>query len=254
MLKDVQGQSDARQIPLKQVGINNLSWPLVVKDPRLGQQHTVGKVSLAVNLPHHQRGTHMSRFVEVLGAMKLVEPSAVENLLDSLKEKLEAQKATMTMSFPYFIMKKAPVSGAQAPLEIKCTYEAEKNEKFHFRMIVEVPVHTLCPCSKEISDCGAHNQRAIAKMEIEAKQFIWLEELVEIAEKAASSPIYSLLKRPDEKFVTEEAYAHPRFVEDAVREMAILLEEEKRVDWYRVTVESMESIHNHNAFACVEKE
>lgn len=253
MLKDVQGQEDVRQISLKQVGINNLHWPLVVKDKQCGQQHTVAQIAMSVNLPHTQRGTHMSRFVECLNALEAVEPASLEKLLDTLKEKLEAQKAVLKMSFPYFINKKAPVSGAVAPLEIKCKYDAEKQETFELITTVEVPIHTLCPCSKEISAHGAHNQRAIAKMEIKSTHMVWFEELVDMAEQSASTPIYTILKRPDEKFVTEQAYANPRFVEDAVREIAMRLEQDKRITWYCVTVESMESIHNHNAFAVVEK-
>lgn len=253
MLKDVQGQEDIRQISLKQVGINNLNWPLVVKDKQCGQQHTVAQIAMSVNLPHTQRGTHMSRFVECLNDLEAVEPTSLEKLLDNLKVRLEAKKAVLKMSFSYFVNKQAPVSGVVAPLEIKCKYDAEKQENFELITTVEVPIHTLCPCSKEISVNGAHNQRAIAKMEIKSTHMVWFEELVAMAEESASTPIYTILKRPDEKFVTEQAYANPRFVEDAVREIALRLEQDERITWYCVTVESMESIHNHNAFAVVEK-
>jgi GTP cyclohydrolase I len=253
MLKDVQSQEDVRHIPLKHVGIKDLRWPVLLKDPKNGVQHSVATVKLAVDLPHEQRGTHMSRFVECLKLMGPVHPHGLEMMLDTLKEKLGAKKALIEMDFPYFIEKAAPVSGQTSYLDVSCHYRAEKGDKFQLDIGVDVPIHTLCPCSKEISKYGAHNQRAWAKMVIRSTKPVWIEELVEIAEKSASSPLYSLLKRPDEKFVTEEAYENPRFVEDATREIAIRLNADERIEWYSVTVESQESIHNHNAFACVEK-
>jgi GTP cyclohydrolase I len=253
MLKDVQGQEDQRHIPLKHVGIKGLRWPVLLKDPHKGVQPSVAVVSLAVNLPHEQRGTHMSRFVESLKSMGPIHPHDLEKVLDELKEKLEARKAMIDLEFPYFIEKKAPVTGNTGYLDVSCHYHAEKEETFQLDVGVDVPIHTLCPCSKEISKYGAHNQRAFARMIIRSHKTVWIEEMVAIAEASASSPIYSLLKRPDEKFVTEEAYENPRFVEDAAREIALRLNEDSRIDWYRVTVESEESIHNHNAFACVEK-
>ncbi|HCJ91056.1 MAG TPA: GTP cyclohydrolase I FolE2 [Acidaminococcaceae bacterium] len=253
MLKDVQSEQDTRNIPLKRVGIKDLRWPLTLRDRQNGKQHTVARVSLAVNLPRDLRGTHMSRFVQCLKKLDVVNLSALEEVLDDLKQSLEADSAYMRLTFPYFIEKKAPVSGLTSLMDLQCTFTMEKGEKFRQRVKVEVPVQTLCPCSKEISDYGAHNQRATASLEIEMAEFIWIEELAEMADAGASSPVYGLLKRPDEKFVTEHAYENPRFVEDAVREIALRLEKDRRVTWYRVTVESMESIHNHNAFATVEK-
>ncbi len=253
MLKDVQAQKDLRHIPLKHVGIKDLRWPIQLKDPKNGVQHSVATVKLAVDLPHEQRGTHMSRFVECLKLMGPVHPHGLEAMLDTLKEKLGAQKALIELDFPYFIEKQAPVSGQTSFLDVSCHYRAEKGEKFLLDVGVDVPIHTLCPCSKEISRYGAHNQRAWARMVIRSTKPVWIEELVDVAEKSASSPLYSLLKRPDEKFVTEEAYENPRFVEDATREIASRLNADERIEWYRVTVESEESIHNHNAFACVEK-
>jgi GTP cyclohydrolase I len=253
MLKDVQGQEDLRHIPLKHVGIKDLRWPIILKDPQNGVQHSVAVVSLAVNLPHEQRGTHMSRFVESLNSLGPISPHDLEQVLDLLKEHLSAKKAMIDLEFPYFIKKQAPVSGKCGYLDISCHYHAEKEDRFQLDVGVDVPIHTLCPCSKEISKYGAHNQRAYARIVIRSLKTVWIEELVKIAEEAASSPIYSLLKRPDEKFVTEKAYENPRFVEDAAREIALRLNEDKRIQWYRVSVESQESIHNHNAFACVEK-
>ncbi len=253
-LKDVQSEKDLRQIPLKHVGIKDLRWPLELRDKKHGTQHSVAKVTLAVDLPHDMRGTHMSRFVECLREMGPIAPNELEGVLDQLKEHLQAEKAFMQLEFPYFIMQKAPVSGMEAPMDMDCVLTAEKGKTFKLRIKAIVPVQTLCPCSKEISEYGAHNQRAWAKMEIEAREMVWLEELADIANESASSPVFGLLKRPDEKFVTEHAYDNPRFVEDAVREIALRLEADKRITWYRAEVESQESIHNHNAFAVVEKE
>ena len=253
-MKDVQSEKDLRNIPLKHVGIKGLRWPIELRDKERGTQHSVAEVTLAVDLPHDMRGTHMSRFVECLRTLGPVGLADVEAILDQLKQHLQAERAFIELKFPYFVTKKAPVSGMEAPMDIDCVYKAEKGEKLRWRITAVVPVQTLCPCSKEISKYGAHNQRARAKITIRSTKPVWIEELVEMAEASASSPIFSLLKRPDEKFVTEEAYENPRFVEDAAREIALRLNQDERIDWYRVTVESEESIHNHNAFACVEKE
>lgn len=255
MLKDVQAQQDERNIPLKHVGITGLKWPMTLAQKDGGTQHTVAEVKMAVDLPKEQRGTHMSRFVECLQQVGPIRPHELEQVLDNLKEHLEAKSALLEFSCPYFIRKKAPVSGRESYLDVSCRYRAEKGKNFSLEMEVDVPVHTLCPCSKEISQYGAHNQRAWAKITVRAqKQPVWIEEIVDMAEKGASTPLYSLLKRPDEKFVTEKAYENPRFVEDAAREIALQLNADQRIEWYSVTVESEESIHNHNAFACVEKE
>lgn len=252
-MKDVQSQTDMRRIPLKHVGIKNLRWPVILKDKEQGEQHSVATISLAVDLPHEIRGTHMSRFVECMQTVGAISPNGLEEVLDTLKTHLQAEKAFIRMEFPYFIYKTSPVTGQRAPMDLNCMLTAEKQDEFKLRIMAEVPVQTLCPCSKEISDYGAHNQRALARIEIEADGLVWIEELAAMADAGASAPVYSLLKRPDEKFVTEKAYDNPRFVEDAVREIALRLEADKRIKWYEVTVESIESIHNHNAFACVEK-
>lgn len=252
-MKDVQSEKDLRNIPLKNVGIKDLRWPIALRDREKGTQHSVAKVTLAVDLPHDTRGTHMSRFVECFRSLGPVGLSEIEAILDQLKAKLQAERAFMKLEFPYFITKAAPVSGMTAPMDIDCVYKAEKGEGFKLQITAVVPMQTLCPCSKEISAYGAHNQRAFATITIDAEEFIWLEELVAMADAAASAPVYGLLKRPDEKFVTEQAYDNPRFVEDAVRELAMQLEADKRISWYRAEVESVESIHNHNAFAVVEK-
>lgn len=253
MLKDVQSELDLRRVPLKHVGIKKLKWPLILKDKAKGTQSTVAEVEMAVDLPHDMRGTHMSRFVECLQELGPINPIDLEHLLDKLKEKLQAEKAMLALDFTYFIYKAAPVSGQVSPLDLNCSFRAEKGTDFELYICAEVPIQTLCPCSKEISEYGAHNQRAVAKIEIKTTDLVWLEEIAVFAESGASTSIYTLLKRPDEKYVTETAYENPRFVEDAVREIALVLEKDVRIKWYRATVESMESIHNHNAFACVEK-
>ena len=234
-LRDVQSEQDSRNIPLKHVGISDLRWPLVLRDRQKGEQHTVATVSVAVDLPKDLRGTHMSRFVQCLQKLDIVNLSALEEVLDDLKESLLADRAFLKLEFPYFIQKKAPVSGLSSVMDLNCVYTMEKGTRFTQKVEVQVPIQTLCPCSREIS------------------AYVWIEELAEMADAGASAPVYGLLKRPDEKFVTEEAYDNPRFVEDAVREIALRLEADPRISWYRATVKSFESIHNHNAFACVEK-
>ncbi|QCX32884.1 GTP cyclohydrolase I FolE2 [Caloramator sp. E03] len=252
-MKDVQSEKDFRNVSLKKVGINGLKWPIVVKEKSGGVQNTISQMALSVDLPADIRGTHMSRFVELVNDLKEITPKEIEKALDKLKEKLGAKTAHLKIDFDYFIKKPSPVTGIVSPYDVKCSFDAEKGEDFRFIMEVIVPVSTLCPCSKEISEFGAHNQRATVNISIYSKKLIWIEDLVKVAEDSASSPVFSLLKRKDEKFVTERAYLNPRFVEDVVREAAIRLDDMKEILWYRVYVESMESIHNHNAFACTEK-
>jgi GTP cyclohydrolase IB len=255
-MKDVQSQNDHRNIPLKKVGINELKWPIKVMDRNDGIQNTIGTFNISVDLPGDIRGTHMSRFVEVVNDLKSISPKTLEGTMDKLKEKLEAKAAFCKIEFDYFIQKASPVTGIVAPSDVKCCFEAEDGEgdEFKFLMSVSIPTSTLCPCSKEISEFGAHNQRATITIKVEMNKLVWIEDIVKIAEDSASSPIYSLLKRQDEKYVTEMAYMNPRFVEDVVREAAIRLEENPDIKWYSVYVESIESIHNHNAFAYAEKE
>ncbi|KUK23189.1 MAG: GTP cyclohydrolase folE2 [Thermotoga petrophila] len=253
-MKDVQNEKDPRMVPLKKVGIKDLHWPLKVILKEDGYQSTVAQISCSVDLHREKRGIHMSRFIEVLNKLEVITPQIFEEILDDLIEIMEAKRAHLEIHFPYFIWKESPVSRKKSPLKVDCFVEAEKEKNFSFKIGVRTPVHTLCPCSKEISDYGAHNQRAFVEITVKTRKFIWFEDLVEIAEKNASSPLYTLLKRPDEKFVTEKAYENPRFVEDVARDVALELEKDPRITWYRVYVESMESIHNHNAFACLEKE
>ncbi len=254
-MKDVQGERDSRNISIDRVGISDISWPIQVLDRENGTQETVADVSLSVLLLKDHRGTHMSRFIEVLAKQeKRVTLRNMEETLTALKERLNANEAHAEFNFPYFITKKAPVSGAKGRLRYDVSFRASLKEN-DFDLVTELiaPIQTLCPCSKEISEFWAHNQRAHAKIEVRMKEWMWIEELAEIADSCGSAPIYSILKREDEKAVTELAYANPRFVEDVVRELAIVFDKDIRVTWFRVSVTSHESIHNHDAFASVER-
>ena len=254
-VRDVQSERDKRNIAIDRVGITSLSWPIQVLDRSNGIQDTVANVSLSVFLPRDYRGTHMSRFIEVLGEQEdRVTFHNMENLLLMLQDRLNADEAHADFDFPYFITKKAPVSGALGRMRYDVRFISErKGSKFDLITELTAPIQTLCPCSKEISEFGAHNQRVHAKISVRMKSFVWIEELAEIADSCASAPVYSILKREDEKAVTERAYANPRFVEDSVRELALAMESDSRIIWYNVSVISHESIHNHDAFASVER-
>lgn len=252
-MRDIQSEKDNRGIPLKKVGIKNISWPLKVMTKDGGFQNTVANIDISVDLRDDLRGTHMSRFVEVLNEIDKVSPEKLEEILNMVKARLKAENSHIKLVFPYFIYKQTPISKIDVPNKVECIIEAELNEKIDMIVGVKVPIHTLCPCSKEISDFGAHNQRAIAEIYVRSRKIVWFEELTELAEISASAPIYPLLKRSDEKYITEHAYQNPKFVEDVVRDIVIELEKDRRIVWYKVEVTSFESIHNHEAFACVEK-
>ena len=253
-MRDVQGERDTRNIPIDRVGVCDVSYPVVVMDPNENVQHVTATVRMSVSLPKDFRGTHMSRFIEVLercrGKMTL---SNLEEIVDELKAQLDAPEAEITVAFPYFIRRSAPVSGAESYSRTDVEFWAVKAKRFDFILKVGVPVQTLCPCSKEISDFGAHNQRARVEIEVRMKRLVWIEELVELAEASASAPVRTLLKREDEKALTEKAFSNPRFVEDVVREISIKLDSDCRIKWYRVSVASDESIHDHRAFASLER-
>ena len=253
-MKDVQNQPDLRNISIDRVGVKNLRVPITVLDRARKTQQTVGSINMYVSLPHHFRGTHMSRFVEILNEEHAaLHIDTVGKILEKMKVKLNAEEAHMEVEFPYFIEKSAPASKTKSLMEYGCSYVGTLGDKKDFILGVEVPVTTVCPCSKEISARGAHNQRSMVRIQVRIRKFMWIEELVEIAESAASSPIYALLKRSDEKAVTEHAYDNPRFVEDVVREVAQRLDRDPRITWYRVESENFESIHNHNAYATIER-
>jgi GTP cyclohydrolase I len=251
---DVHNQPDPRKIPIDRVGVKNLSYPITVLDKVKKIQHTVGSINMYVNLPHRFRGTHMSRFIEILNEHHHeLHIDTIGEILQKMKEKLHAHEAHMEVTFPYFIEKQAPVSNAKSLMEYRCSLIGTLTEREDFVLSVEVPVTTLCPCSKEMADRGAHNQRSIVMIKIRYNGFVWIEELVDLVERSASSPLYALLKRRDEKAVTEYAYDHPMFVEDIVREIAEKLNSDPRITWYSVESENLESIHNHSAYASIER-
>jgi len=251
---DIQSQVDKRNITIDKVGVKKVRYPIIVEDRENGIQNTVAELDIFVELPHHHRGTHMSRFIEVLN--KFHKENFIKKLpdfLSEIKKSLNADASYTKIRFPYFLKKKAPVSGTESLLSYNCFFEASFHENFDLIIGVKVPVTSLCPCSKEISDFGAHSQRSLVTVKVSFDEFVWLEELIEIVEKSASSEIYPLLKRIDEKFVTETAFKNPAFVEDIVRDITLKLQEDKRIKYYRVESENFESIHNHNAYACVER-
>lgn len=253
-LPDIQSLSDNRKIPLDRVGVKGLRWPITVLDKKHGKQNTVAVVNMYVNLPHHFRGTHMSRFIEVLNDYRDIDwIDKTGEILEKIRRNLHADKAHMEIEFEYFIEKEAPVTKQPSLMSYKCHFLASLQEQEDFILGVTVPVNTLCPCSKEISEFGAHNQRCTVTVQVRYTSIVWIENLIEIVESSASGGLYSILKRPDEKYVTEQAYNNPKFVEDVVREIAMKLDNVEEVTWYSVEADSQESIHNHNAYALVEK-
>ncbi len=253
-LPDIQSSSPKEKIPIDKVGIKNLKYPIKVLDKAKGLQSTIAELNLYVDLPSEFKGTHMSRFIEVLNEFKdEIHVKNIKNILDRLKEKLNAKSAHIEVYFPYFIEKEAPISKASGLMEYQVFLKAALfKRKRDLVLGVKVPIMTLCPCSKSISEYGAHNQRGIATVAVRFKSFVWIEDLISIVEACASSPLYPILKRPDEKFVTEQAYDNPKFVEDVVREIAARLLELPEITWFYIEVENFESIHWHNAYACVE--
>jgi len=255
-IPDVQNSVDTRQLAINKVGIKGIRHPVVVKDKSVGVQHTIATFNMYVHLPHNFKGTHMSRFVEILNQHgREISVESFESILREMVEKLEAQSGYIEMSFPYFVNKTAPVSGVQSLLDYDVTFIGEIVEgNYRFTMKVLVPVTSLCPCSKKISERGAHNQRSHVTLTIRTKSSVWIEELVRYAEEQASCELFGLLKRPDEKFVTERAYDNPKFVEDMVRDVAAVLNLDERIDAYVVESENFESIHNHSAYALIERD
>ena len=254
-MEDIQNSPSQVAMPIDRVGVRDLTLPLVVRDRKSGSQHTMAKVNLSVNLPACFKGTHMSRFIEALEDWaEDLDYESFFNLLSDILRRLEAHSAHAKLSFPYCRKKTSPVSGRKGVMSYQCSVEGELvGEKLEFALGVEVPVMTVCPCSKAISKEGAHSQRAVINIKARSKGFIWIEDLLEIAEQSGSSQVYSLLKREDEKFVTESSFAKPTFVEYVVRNVAQGLEKHPKVLSYKVDVESFESIHNHCAFASIEK-
>lgn len=257
-MKDVQNARDGRRLPIQKVGIKDLEYPVTVLDRQNKSQHTTARVSMYVDLPHSFKGTHMSRFTEILNEHHgQISVGEINGILRVMLARFQCQTAHLEIRFPYFIERVAPVSGARAMMSYQCALLASMKQRrgrpvFDRSVEVRVPVTMLCPCSRAISARGAHNQRAHLTIRVRSRALVWIEELIELAEKSASAPVYSLLKRADEKYVTERAYDRPRFAEDAVRGVAAKLRRDKRVLGFQVESENFESIHNHNAYAMLE--
>ena len=255
-IPDVQSSADTRQLAINQVGIKSIRHPIKVSERGGGVQYTIANFNMYVGLPHQFKGTHMSRFVEILNAHEReISVESFKRMVAEMVDRLEAKTGHISMTFPYFVNKTAPVSGVQSLLDYEVTFTGEiENGKQCFKMKVVVPVTSLCPCSKKISDYGAHNQRSHVTISAKTRGMVWIEDLIDYAEKEASCELYGLLKRPDEKYVTERAYDNPKFVEDLVRDVAANLNADERVDWYVVESENFESIHNHSAYALIERD
>jgi GTP cyclohydrolase IB len=255
-IEDVQGRADSRRVPINKVGIKDVYHPVRVKDRSSGEQHTIANFNMYVALPHNFKGTHMSRFVEVLhGNEREISVESFRNILVEMTEKLDAESGHIEMDFPYFVMKKAPASGVESLMNYQASLIGELHDgKPELWLKVVVAATSLCPCSKSISQYGAHNQRSHITIKARVEGHMWLEELIDIAESEASCEVYGILKRADEKYVTERAYDNPKFVEDIVRDVAVRLNKEERVRAYVVEAENFESIHNHSAYALIEKD
>ncbi|KIO47989.1 GTP cyclohydrolase FolE2 [Nitrosospira sp. NpAV] len=255
-IADVQSVLDTRRIAINRAGIKAARHPVTITDKDGCKQHTVAMFNMYVNLSHDIKGAHMSRFLEILNAHEgTISVESFESILRSMVEKLQSESGGIEMTFPYFINKMAPVSGISSLLDYEVTFIGEIREGIYkFTMKVVVPVTSLCPCSKEISAYGAHNQRSHMSISICINSFVWIEDLIRMAEDQASCELYGLLKRADEKYVTEKAYDNPKFVEDTVRDVAAILDKDARIDAYVVESENFESIHNHSAYALIERD
>lgn len=255
VMPDVQGSADTRHIAIDKVGIKDIKHPVRVKDRSGREQHTIANFNMYVSLPHNFKGTHMSRFVEILNEHEYeITVDSFKDMLVEMTRRLEAQAGHIEMVFTYFVIKSAPVSGVKSLLDYEVTFIGEiTGDKPIITVKVTVPVTSLCPCSKKISRHGAHNQRSHVTVTAKTNGFLWIEDLIDLVEEKASCQLYGLLKRPDEKYVTEHAYEHPKFVEDMVRDIALNLNKDHRVAAYMVESENFESIHNHSAYAMIQK-
>jgi GTP cyclohydrolase I len=255
-IADVQNSADTRQIAINKVGIKSIRHPVRILDRSGGEQHTIANFNMYVNLPHNFKGTHMSRFVEILNNHEReLSVKSFKDVLVEMTQRLEAESGHIEMAFPYFVNKKAPVSGVESLMDYDVTFIGEVTKGApELKVRVVVPVTSLCPCSKKISDYGAHNQRSHVTVTVTTKKFVWIEDIIDMVEKEASCELFGLLKRPDEKYVTERAYDNPKFVEDMVRDVAVRLNNDDRITAYVVESENFESIHNHSAYALIEKD
>jgi GTP cyclohydrolase I len=255
-MPDVQGSVDKRHIAINKVGIKDIKYPVRIKDRAGREQHTIANFNMYVNLPHNFKGTHMSRFVEILNEHEYeITVDSFKKMLTEMTRRLEAETGHIEMTFTYFVRKSAPVSEVMSLLDYEVTFIGEiSNSTSSITVKVMVPVTSLCPCSKKISKYGAHNQRSHVTVTAKTNGFLWIEDLIDLVEKEASSELYGLLKRPDEKYVTEHAYDNPKFVEDMVRDIAVSLNKDERVATYTVESENFESIHNHSAYAMIQSD
>ena len=253
-IADVQSSADGRRIAIDKVGIKDIRHPVRIRDRSGHEQHTVATFNMYVYLPHNFKGTHMSRFVAILnGHAHEIGVGTFKEMLVEMAERLESEAGNIEMRFPFFVNKKAPVTGVASLLDYDVTLIGQiRGGKPRMSIKAVVPVTSLCPCSKEISAYGAHNQRSHVTVEARTRGFLWIEELIEMVEAEASCELYGLLKRPDEKYVTERAYDNPKFVEDTVRDVARRLNDDERISAYVVEAENFESIHNHSAYALIE--
>ena len=254
-LDDKQSERDHRELRIDKVGVRGLRFPIQVQDRARSIQNTVATIGMFVDLPKEFKGTHMSRFVEVLNAHgAIIHVENISQILISLQEKLKSATSHLELEFPFFMTKISPVSRRESLMDYVARFDAAAcGNEIDFILTVKAHVTTLCPCSKAISRHGAHNQRGLVTVAIRSTKSVWIEELIAMIESSASSELYALLKRQDEKAVTERAYENPVFVEDLVRNVALKLNADARVMWYKVEAENFESIHNHNAYACIEK-
>jgi GTP cyclohydrolase IB len=252
-MKDIQNQRDFRNISIDKVGIKDIKYPIKVRDRREGSQNTVATINMYVDLPHEYKGTHMSRFVEMLHLFRSEEVSLqkISEILQQMKKYLDAESAHIEVSFLYFIEKQAPVSHSRGLMDYSCRFSGSCNRENKIDLVSEVfvPISSVCPCSKEISDHGAHNQRGEVHLKTRFNRFIWIEDMIKLVESSASCEVYSVLKRVDEKFVTEAGFNNPKFVEDIVRDVAESINQDPNITWFSVSAENFESIHNHSAYA-----
>jgi GTP cyclohydrolase I len=254
-LDDKQSERDHRELRIDKVGVRDLRFPIQVRDKAHSVQNTVATIGMFVDLPKEFKGTHMSRFIEVLNAHgSVIHVENINEILRAMQNKFHAVTSHLEVEFPYFMVKKAPVSGGEGMMDYTARFDATASGgEIDFVLTVKANVTTLCPCSKAIAKYGAHNQRGLVTVAIRMNKSVWIEDLIAMIEGSASSELYALLKRQDEKAVTERAYENPVFVEDLVRNVALRLNADGRVRWYKVEAENFESIHNHNAYACIEK-
>ncbi|QOJ01952.1 MAG: GTP cyclohydrolase I FolE2 [Phycisphaeraceae bacterium] len=255
-MPDVQSAKDRRGVHIDRVGVKDVVYPIRLRSMDGGEQTTVATINMYVSLPHTRKGTHMSRFLDVLNeeSAEPLTPARIPGVASAIRRRLDAEEAHFEASFTYFIKKTAPVSGRVGLMDYKVRFECTSNSHDDFIMGVTAPATSLCPCSKEISLYGAHNQRCHVEARVRFSEMIWIEELARMLESSASTEVFAVLKRPDEKWVTERAYENPKFVEDIVRDLAVRLNHEDRVTWYQINSENFESIHNHNAYAQITRD